>query len=127
MAIDGLVKAKSRLGNPKVEWASLILPSVHMCRSGVVVSRRLARDLQKFSMDIKNSEWLSRMFLDASTGEVLSEGQKYRCERLAETMERIAVNSNEEMSEGLTRDRVAWEMMADKGGMTKQDLSSARY
>jgi gamma-glutamyltranspeptidase/glutathione hydrolase/leukotriene-C4 hydrolase len=50
--IRGLFEAKKRYGNPGVSWASLLRPTIDMCRSGLTISRSLADALAEKTPEI---------------------------------------------------------------------------
>ena len=52
--IKGYWEAKQRYGNPSITWASLIQPTIDMCRNGITVSFSMWEALTSKSDEIKN-------------------------------------------------------------------------
>ena len=48
--ILGYFKAKERFGNPLISMKRLFEPTIHLCESGIVVSRSLGRALGRSSL-----------------------------------------------------------------------------
>lgn len=51
--IKGYWEAKKRFGNDQVTWASLVQPSIDMCRQGIPVTFSAASNMKKKEADLR--------------------------------------------------------------------------
>lgn len=80
-------------GNPEVSWASLLQPTIDMCRNGIEVGSSLKNALDDKEPEIRNDPGLSEIFINPDTGELWNEGDYYTWPNLADTYGRL-ISSN---------------------------------
>jgi len=127
-AIPGEVKgywaAKERYGKKDISWASLVQPSIVMCRDGVKVSSHMEKALKGKEEYILADAGMKAVFIDPSTGRVWKEGDVYRRPKLAETLERIAQRGEKEFYEGRTAQDLVRDVREAGGVLTMEDLNN---
>ncbi|KAJ6638689.1 Scoloptoxin SSD14, partial [Pseudolycoriella hygida] len=74
----------------RLSWASLIDPTIELCRRGHVVTSYLARILGPREELIKSTPSLAEVFINPATGHVWQENDVIKRIALAETLETIA-------------------------------------
>uniref|UniRef100_A0A2M4BIM3 Putative gamma-glutamyltransferase n=2 Tax=Anopheles marajoara TaxID=58244 RepID=A0A2M4BIM3_9DIPT len=74
----------------RLEWATLVEPSIELCRRGHIVTGYLARILAGRTERIRNEPSLREVFLNPATQQPWQEGDVLKRPQLAETLEIIA-------------------------------------
>ncbi|XP_023321317.1 glutathione hydrolase 1 proenzyme isoform X2 [Eurytemora carolleeae] len=85
--IDGYYQARERYGNKSISWRRILQPTIDMCRNGIPVSWSMANTISDFDF---TDPTLRSTFTNPSTGVPYKEGDMYKREALANTLDRLA-------------------------------------
>jgi gamma-glutamyltranspeptidase/glutathione hydrolase len=122
--VAGLALALERYGSGKFRWADLVQPALHLARDGFPVSQTLAKDLQAESGLLAKFPESRRIFL--RDGSFYQKGEIFRQPELADTLAALAHAGPREFYEGTTAVRIADDMAAHDGLITRDDLKRYR-
>lgn len=127
--MKGYWEAKKRYGNPDVSWASLIQPSIDMCRQGVYVSFSAANAMANHPENelIFQDPGMKSRFVNPATNQTWKEGDYYKCEDLAETLERIATHGADDFYTGEIAKNLVKDIQSAGGIITLDDLKNYEY
>lgn len=120
--VRGFELAQSKYGRRK--WADLIAPAVKLAREGFPVPATMVRSLAAEESRLAKDPESRRIFLNR--GVHFREGDLLIQPELAETLTRIAKNGAREFYEGETGQKLASEMAAHGGLVTREDLQNYR-
>ncbi|XP_040563910.1 glutathione hydrolase 1 proenzyme isoform X2 [Lepeophtheirus salmonis] len=121
--IMGYWEMKKTLGSPSVTWESIIQPSIDMARNGIQVSKHLAKTLKEMRDYIFMSQGLKEIFVDPGTNDILQEGDVYKREKFADTLEKISENPMD-FYKGQMAEAISREIKMEGGIITTQDMNS---
>lgn len=122
--IRGYYEAKKRFGNPNVTWMSLIQPSIDMARNGIKVSWSQLKYLKMQKDKILADPGMREIFINPLTNDTWQEGDVYKRENLAKTLERIGMKGADEFYEGTTAKNLVKDIQRMGGIITSKDLKS---
>jgi gamma-glutamyltranspeptidase/glutathione hydrolase len=132
--VRGLALAHERFG--KLPWRELVLPAIHLAEEGFLIDAQLASSLNGIVGSAGDFPELRRVF--GKPGPPLSSGEKIREEGskvwragdrlvqkdLATTLRLIAEHGADAFYKGAIADKIAAEMKAGGGLITKADLAA---
>lgn len=93
--IKGLWEMHQRYG--KLPWATLLKPTIELCRNGHTVTRFMGEMLSKYRETIINTPSLAEVFINPRTKEPAREGDKLKRLKLADTLEILAKEGADSM------------------------------
>ena len=88
--LKGMLEAHNRYG--RLNWTSLVEPSIELAINGVVVNEYLEKVLLESEQSILNEESLKDIFVNNGTGQLFKRGEVIKRPKLAQTLQRIATN-----------------------------------
>lgn len=107
----------------KLSWATLIQPTINLCRNGHIVSDYMASALAKRETIIWETLSLREIFINPDTNRVWKVGDKIKRPVLADTLEIIANEGVDTLyGNGTIAKRLITELMALGGIITFKDL-----
>lgn len=119
--LKGMLEAHKRYG--RLEWPSLVEPSIQLALNGVVVNQFLEKVLLESEKIILNEQSLKEVFVNNATGRVFKSGDVISRPKLADTLQRIASNPHD-----FYNGSIATELINDITGlggvMTLEDLKN---
>src|SRR5260370_24927603 len=118
--VAGLELALKTYGTMKL--AEVMAPAIRIADRGLVVSRKLATELEEERPGLQTSRQSRRIFLNE--GKMFKVGDILKQPVLAATLKRIAQNGSEEFYRGETAKLLAGEMSKNGGLLTLQDLAN---
>jgi gamma-glutamyltranspeptidase/glutathione hydrolase len=118
-SVDGMVEASRKYG--KLKWADLVQPAIDLARKGFKVTKRFADGLNRMH-DAFTSSNPGKSYLLKSTP--WQEGDILIQEDLAKTLEQIRDKGRKGFYEGEIADKIAAEMKAGDGLISKADLQN---
>ncbi|TRY70401.1 hypothetical protein TCAL_02843 [Tigriopus californicus] len=124
--VKGYWEAKKRYGNPDVSWASLIQPSIDMCRQGVYVSFSAANAMEDHPENelIFQDPGMKSRFVNPATNQTWKEGDFYKCEDLADTLERIATHGADDFYTGQIAKNLVKDIQSAGGIISMEDMKN---
>ncbi|KAI1714983.1 gamma-glutamyltranspeptidase domain-containing protein [Ditylenchus destructor] len=123
--LAGYWLAFKEFGSGRVSWTELVMPSVHLARSGVPVSEYLAHVLQVKENHFRTlpsmQGWINNV-----TNHVYQFGDVIHRLELADTMEKIALSPDpiKLFYHGEMADTIVSEIQQNGGLLTKEDLAN---
>ncbi|KAF7694683.1 Glutathione hydrolase proenzyme 2 [Cucumispora dikerogammari] len=88
--VYGLYKAKRKYGSSAVSWESLFTENINIAKNGFLVSKELAKRIEKFKEYIKEDPGLREIYYNGD--EPVKEGDTVYRKNLAYTLEKISKN-----------------------------------
>jgi gamma-glutamyltranspeptidase / glutathione hydrolase len=122
--VRGLALAHQRFG--KLPWKDLVLPAVRLARDGFAIDAQLAGSLNSIVGQSQDFPELCRVFGKPGGKSGWREGDRLVQPDLARTLRLIAEQGPEAFYKGAIADRIAAEMKAGGGLITKEDLAGYR-
>ncbi|CAG2106996.1 unnamed protein product [Medioppia subpectinata] len=119
--LKGMILAHQRYG--KLNWSSLVEPSIQLAKNGIIVSQYLDKVLIQSQKQILNEESLKEIFVNNATGNVYKSGEILKRPKLAETLEKIAKNPEEFYSGSIANDLIN-DINGLNGNITVDDMKS---
>jgi gamma-glutamyltranspeptidase/glutathione hydrolase len=119
--VAGLALAHRRFG--RLPWRDLVMPAVRLARAGFPVDRALAASLNGVLKGSPQFEEFQRVFQPPPGKPAWEPGDRLVQPELADTLERIATGGPDAFYRGTIADRLAAEMKAGGGLITKADLA----
>jgi gamma-glutamyltranspeptidase/glutathione hydrolase len=123
-ALAGLDLAHSRYGS--LPWAEVVAPAVEIARDGFPLGRASHHYLEYVHESVFGVDPASRAILHRDDGHLLDPGDTVRADDLAETLELIAAKGARVLYEGELAQRIAEDMAANGGLVTRTDLQAYR-
>lgn len=120
--LKGLWEVHQKYG--KIDWKDLFTPVIKLCRNGHEVTEYLARVLQKAKHKILNNLSLRKVFVNPSTNDVWSIGDKIRRPQLADTFEEISENGPDVFYAGDIGKVIIEDVKNEGGILTEADLKN---
>ena len=120
--LKGLYEAKDRYGNPDVTWASLIQPTIDLCKYGIPVTKTVANDLLSKESHIRADPGLSAIFINPENNQPWSIDETFTWPNLALTLEKIAAGGANEFYSGETTDLMLEDLATVGSIITKDDF-----
>ena len=117
--VAGMARALEE-GSGDFSWSALLEPARALAGGGFLVSRSLARSLERSRGLLNGYADSRRIYLDGGRG--WKEGERLRQPDLAETLLRLQKRGWREFYEGETARRIAADMRRHNGLMTEADL-----
>jgi gamma-glutamyltranspeptidase / glutathione hydrolase len=114
----GIGEAMRRWGS--CDLAGLAAPAAALAREGVVVNAQQAEVVVLLDAILRSTPECSRLF--APGGELLVEGQRFRCPELGDTIERLGADGAAPFYEGDIADAIVATVAAGGGVLTAEDL-----
>lgn len=102
--LRGMLLAHQKYG--KLNWTSLVEPSIGLARNGIVVNNYLEQILLEVENDIMNEQTLRDTFVNNQTGKLYKSGEVLKRVKLAETLEKIAENGEDFYNGSIAQDLV---------------------
>lgn len=124
--ISGYWVAKRKFGNSNTTWESLFEPTIKMCRDGLPVTKTLAKHLREHQDLVWKDPGMRQIFIDPATNSTWKEGDLYKREIFANTLEKIAKNGHSEFYTGEVANEFIKDLTAAGGIMTARDLRTYR-
>lgn len=121
--VRGMEMAQQRFG--KLPWKTLVEPAVKLARDGFIMDRATAVSLNKVLKDGKDFPELQRVFARPNGGEWKA-GDRLVQPELADTLQQIAEHGPNAFYQGSIADKLAAEMKAGGGLITREDLAGYR-
>jgi gamma-glutamyltranspeptidase / glutathione hydrolase len=118
-SVDGMVEAHRKYG--RLKWEELVQPAIDLARNGFKITKNLARDLNRVSIDFKKLN-IGVKYLLKDDG--WHEGDLLIQDDLAKTLELIRDKGRAGFYDGIVADELVNEMKSGKGLITKADLKS---
>lgn len=107
----------------RLQWARLFDGVIKLCRNGHIVSPYLAKILNTRKSVILDSETLSAIYINPSTGDVYQEGDYIKRTKLAETFEILQKDGADSMyNNGTIAKRIVEDIAKVDGLVTIEDL-----
>ncbi|KAG4074250.1 hypothetical protein HA402_008659 [Bradysia odoriphaga] len=107
----------------KLPWATLIDPTIELCRRGHIVTGYLARILERNNELIRTTPSLAAVFLNPATGHVWQENDLIKRIALAETLKTIADEGVDTLyNNGTIAQKLIPEITGLGGILTTEDL-----
>lgn len=116
-SVDGMFKVYEKFGS--LPFAELIQPAIDLAKKGVVVTKKQAKNLEKYRHYFAEVN-PNPVFLDAEW----KEGDTIKYPKLAETLERIRDNGRDGFYKGKTADLLVNYVKTVGGIITHDDLES---
>jgi len=120
--VRGLALAHRRLGT--LPWKDLLMPAVELAEGGFVVSPALARSLNSQLAGVMGKYPASVAAYGKPGGGQWEAGDRLVLGDLARTLRAIAVDGPDAFYKGWIADRIAEDMAANGGLITRQDLAA---
>ncbi|XP_064461236.1 scoloptoxin SSD14-like isoform X2 [Ornithodoros turicata] len=108
----------------KLNWSSLIDPTVHLCRNGFPVGYHLAATLKDLRQEVLNEPTLRELFYNNNTQDIYKEGEYMRRPVLADTLEEIAKKGADEFYSGEIGRKFVEDVRRLGGLITEEDLKA---
>ncbi|MEN0056355.1 MAG: gamma-glutamyltransferase [Mucilaginibacter sp.] len=118
-SVDGMVQAHAKYG--KLKWADLVQPAIDLARKGFKVTKHLASDLNRTSVQFKQLN-PGKNYLVKDTA--WQEGDILVQEDLAKTLEQIRDKGRDGFYSGIVADQLVAEMNSGGGIISKADLQN---
>jgi gamma-glutamyltranspeptidase/glutathione hydrolase len=122
--VAGLAMAWKNHGSGKVSWSDVIEPARRLAAEGHLVSQGSALSLRNAAPLLSRDAASRRIYL--KNGEFWQPGEVWRQPELAETLARLQREGPEEFYTGETAKRLADEMAANGGLLTREDMAAYR-
>jgi gamma-glutamyltranspeptidase/glutathione hydrolase len=119
--VAGLAMAWKEYGSGKVSWSDLIEPARRLAADGHAVTQGTAASFRSSASLLERDPESRRIFL--KNGEFLKQGELWRQSDLAATLARLQKDGPREFYTGETANRLASEMAAHGGLVTREDLA----
>src|SRR6516164_2638670 len=119
--VRGLAMAHKKFG--KLPWRDVVMPAVQLADDGFVMSNGLARSLNGQLSDVMGRYPASVEAYGKPGGGTWSAGDRLVLKDLAKTLRAIATDGPDVFYRGWIADRIAEDMAANGGIMTKDDLA----
>jgi gamma-glutamyltranspeptidase/glutathione hydrolase len=120
--VRGLELAHKRFG--KLPWKEVVTPAVRLAEDGFVLSRSLANDLNRQLSGVMGKYPASVEAYGKPGGTQWAEGDRIILKDLAKTLAAIANEGADVFYKGWIADRIAEDMKANGGLITKEDLAA---
>lgn len=120
--LKGLWELHEKYG--KMKWKDLFTPVIELCRNGHEVTEYLARVLHMKKIEILNNLSMRKVFVNPSSNDVWSVGDKIKRLQLAETLEKISANGADALYEGDIGKVVVEDVTNEGGILTETDLKN---
>jgi len=118
-SVDGMIRAWERYGS--LPWKTLIEPSIRLARDGFPLGWQEANGLNRSKERFSSYEGSRKVFVRADD-QPWKEGDLFKQEDLARTLERIALEGRNGFYAGQTAQLIIEEMGRGKGIITQADL-----
>jgi len=123
--VAGLALAHDRLGS--LPWADLVEPAARLARQGHELDSFHAKDLESGAQRMREAGFdESAAYYTKADGSPYAEGDTWRQEELARTLDRIAKDGPKAFYEGELARTMATEVQKAGGIWTEEDLASYR-
>jgi len=122
--VRGLELAHKRLG--KLPWKDLVIPAVRLAAEGFVISKSLANELNRQLGGAMGRYPSSVAAYGKPDGSRWAPGDRMVLHDLAKTLQAIADGGADAFYKGWIADRIAEDMKANGGLITKADLAAYR-
>jgi gamma-glutamyltranspeptidase / glutathione hydrolase len=122
--VRGMELAYEHYGSKKLRWRQLVEPAAKLAHDGFILDDYLANSLNRLIADSPDFAELRRVF--GKSGGEWQAGDKFVQADLGRTLEAIAENGPNAFYSGWIADRIADEMKAGGGIVTKADLANYR-
>jgi gamma-glutamyltranspeptidase/glutathione hydrolase len=122
--VAGLHLAHRRYG--RLPWPDVVAPAVRLAEEGFRIDEQLAGSLNWITGSFQVTPELRRVYGKAGGKEDWTAGDRLVQKDLAATLRRVAARGADGFYRGETADRIAAEMKAGRGLITKDDLASYR-
>src|SRR3982751_3017306 len=119
--VRGLALAHKRFG--KLPWKVVVLPAVQLCEQGFVILGALARRLNGQLAGAMGRFPASVEAYAKPAGEKWADGDRLVLKDLGKTLRAIAMNGPDVFYKGWIADRIAEDMAANGGLITREDLA----
>jgi gamma-glutamyltranspeptidase/glutathione hydrolase len=119
--VRGLAMAHKRFG--KLPWKDVVMPAVQLAEDGFVMSNGLARSLNGQLSDVMGRYPASVEAYGKPGGGSWAAGDRLVLKDLAKTLRAIATDGPDVFYKGWIADRIAEDMTANGGLITKEDLA----
>jgi gamma-glutamyltranspeptidase/glutathione hydrolase len=119
--VRGLALAHKRLG--KLPWKDVVMPAVQLAEDGFVMSNGLARGLNGQLSGVMGRFPASVETYGKPGGGTWNAGDRLVLKDLAKTLRAIATDGSDVFYKGWIADRIAEDMAANGGLITKEDLA----
>ena len=119
--LKGMILAHQKYG--RLEWSSLVEPSINLAKNGVVVNQFLEKILLESKNEILAEESLKELFVSNETGLLFKSGQIIKRPKLAQTLQKIAENPEDFYNGSIANDLIK-DITSLGGIMTIKDLNS---
>lgn len=120
--VAGLAMAWKEYGSGKVSWSDVIEPARRLAADGHLVTQGTAASLRSSAALLERDPESRRIFL--KDGAFLKQGERWRQADLAATLVRLQQEGPREFYTGETANRLASEMAAHGGLVTREDLAA---
>lgn len=119
----GLITALEKFGS--LDLTQVLLPAIQLAEQGMVITRDLARSLQRSSERLQRWPASARIFFRPD-GSPYKTGDRLRQLDLAQTLKTIAVKGSDGFYQGLIAEQIVQSVQQAGGSMTLQDLAEYR-
>ena len=119
--VRGLALAHKRFG--KLPWKDVVMPAVQLADEGFILSNGLARSLNGQLSDVMRHYSASVEAYGKPGGGQWAAGDRLVLKDLAKTLRAIATDGPDVFYKGWIADRIAEDMAANGGLITKEDLA----
>jgi gamma-glutamyltranspeptidase/glutathione hydrolase len=120
--VRGLALAHQRFG--KLPWKDVVAPAVKLAEDGFILNEYLAHSLNSIVCQAKEFPELRRVFGKHNGAEDWEGGDLFVQKDLAGTLRLIAAQGPDALYKGAIADKIAAEMKAGGGLITKEDLAA---
>ncbi|MBU2511308.1 gamma-glutamyltransferase family protein [bacterium] len=120
--VAGAYRAWEKYGSGKVTFAQCLEPAIRYASEGVALTQPMADRLVSTMESITSTPALAKIFM-TEEGLLKEEGQRYKMEKLAETLKTIAVGGADAFYKGSLAEKMAADIQADGGMITAEDFA----
>ena len=120
--VDGMAKAIEKYGNLSLK--EVIQPSIQLARNGYPLSYAQANVLNRYDGVLQKYKGSTQYFVPSDTTQDWQEGDLFRQQDLANTLQRIAENGRSGFYEGKTADLIIEEIQKQNGLISHKDLQN---
>lgn len=103
-------------------WEDVVQPTIDLCKRGHLVTPYLARMFKSRQNSLLGNPGLREIFIDPSTNETFLEGHLLKRERLARTLETIALEGAAALYNGSLTKQFVQDIQNNGGIITEEDM-----